>query len=146
MLGLKELKSCGWTCVKRDRAGSEAVLDLDLFFMSYLRPVVLLASLDPELIIQRPKADKGKGRAAGERTRDWTPLVRREQEMARLAQRHPTPQSAASRQTELHLVPPPAWNNSNYIQTIQPPRQSRKRQAKARDTTVKQEEQDLYIA
>jgi hypothetical protein len=132
-----------------DRIARVVRLFLDLLFMCYLRPVVLLASLDPEPPIQRPRMDKGKGRAVGERTRDWTPLVRREQEMARLTQqqRRPTPQSAAARQAELHLVPPPELvNNSNFLQAAHLPRQPRKRLAKERDTTVKQEEQDLYIA
>lgn len=132
-----------------DRIARAVSSFLDLSFMGYSHLIILLASLDPEPPTQRARADKGKGRAAGERTRDWTPLVRREQEMTRLTgqQRYPTPQSATTSQTELHLVPPPVSpvNNPNFLPTAHLPRQPRKRLAKARDTTVKQEEQDLYI-
>ena len=104
-------------------------------------------SIEPESHHQYPKLDKGKGRAPGERLREWTPLVRRELEMARLAaeqeiQGRPDPPTM---KREVYLVPPTPPNVVDYIQDIHPPRQSRKRRAKEREVGVKQEELDFSL-
>ncbi|KAF8605807.1 hypothetical protein BDV93DRAFT_506446 [Ceratobasidium sp. AG-I] len=126
MIGLKRLAACGWRCEGRD---------------------VQSVSAEPEPRPQYSKIEKGKGRAPGERPRDWTPLVRRELEMARLAEQEalvkPDPLPAMKR--EVYLVPPTPAKVVDYIQDIHPPRQDRKRRAKVREMGVKQEEQDFSL-
>lgn len=109
---------------------------------------MMSVSVEPEPRAQYPKLDKGKGRAPGERLREWTPLVRRELEMARLAaeqeaQVRPDPPPAPKR--EVYLVPPVQAKVVDYIQDIHPPRQDRKRRAKVREVGVKQEEQEFFL-
>lgn len=104
-------------------------------------------SVEPDPRPQYSKLDKGKGRAPGERLREWTPLVRRELEMARLAgeqeaQVRPDPPAI---KREVYLVPPTQPKAIDYIQDAHPPRQARKRQAKTREVGVKQEEQDFFL-
>ncbi|KAG9104249.1 hypothetical protein FRC06_004233 [Ceratobasidium sp. 370] len=122
ILGIRELKANGWTLKEREQ---EIAISLEVEPMN-----------------------KGKGRAVGERTRDWTPLVQRE-ELARTAERaHASrPPPAVQRRTVLHLVPPPVKSyNPTWTPTVYPPRQPRKRSAKPRDPTVKVEEQEWGLA
>ncbi|KAG8680987.1 hypothetical protein FRC08_015925 [Ceratobasidium sp. 394] len=119
ILGIRELKANGWTLDRREQETAAP------------QPV-------------EPVNNKGKGRAFGERTRDWTPLVQRE-ELARITERQHvshTPPTVQKRAV-LHLVPPPVKSyNPAWTPIVHPPRQPRKRSAKPRDPTVKVEQHE----
>ncbi|KAG8750789.1 hypothetical protein FRC12_012737 [Ceratobasidium sp. 428] len=106
---------------------------------------------EQEVEFQPVTKNKGKGRALGERTRDWTPLVQRE-ERARVAEReHASGQPpAAQKRSVFCLIPPPketpktAWTPALY-----PSRQPRKRAAIKKGPavpTVKVEDTSFYLA
>ncbi|KAG8726465.1 hypothetical protein FRC12_023384 [Ceratobasidium sp. 428] len=120
-IGIRELKANGWTLERREQE------------------VALLINAQP--------VNKGKERALGERTRDWAPLVQRE-EMAKTAeQEHTSGQPpAAQKRSVFHLIPPPVDTSKTvWTPAVHPPRQPRKRSAVPRDPTVKVESLELSL-
>ncbi|KAG9128553.1 hypothetical protein FRC07_003442 [Ceratobasidium sp. 392] len=122
IIGVRELKMNGWTLERREE-------EVD-------------TKVQP-----RNTVNKGKGRAVGERTRDWTPLIQREEAIKAAERDHAMgPPPEVQKRSVFRLVPPamqasqPAW-----APTVHPPRQPRKRSAKPRDPTVKVEELELKL-
>lgn len=125
MVGLKELKAAGWKLERRERD---------------------TVSVEP--LPLRLRLDKGKGRAFGERTRDWTPLVRREQERAAEAAAQEANRARLRTVVEMRLIPPrPQAPNLTLGPNAHPPRKPRKTTTVVhRDDAVKLEPVEFSLS